>query len=99
MILMSADSVFQTIVQYVGDNIQIRAPDRIGDQSLRLAGSETGAGGRDNERLFLIVFEDNITFMCMVTLFTPVYNILVNPVSKLCAAWVNDYSESSDRDS
>ena len=56
-----------------------------------------GFGGLGLFRILFMVMFVTILFVFMFTLFTPVYNILVDSLSKLCTARVNNNSKLTYR--
>ena len=97
MVLVSAYSIRFTVIGHINHNIKVSATNGFFNITFTFTGSETGTGCIDNISILLVIFKYNILFVFMFTLFTPVYNILVDSLSKLCTARVNNNSKLTYR--
>jgi len=97
VVFVTANRVFQTVIQYVCYNVQVGTSHRFVDQRFGFAGTETGTGCVNQIRILGIFFKNGFAGMDVYVTIPLADNMRVDKISQSFAAGVYENTKLAHR--
>ena len=92
---LAGHHISTAVVADINHNVDIFTTNGFIQNTLCLTGTETWTIGTDQVSISFITVEDNVVFVYIVSVSSPLYEIMINLFTKACTTFVSNDSETA----